>query len=191
MRSILLPSAFFILFCPYCFGQTKRIEFKSHSGNSENYHPEEIVNSNFGIAPSRFIQKARLDSLIYVNADTSILVTSNCDVNDNRYGDTLWWKPGREYAIRHPLFSKQYELQLIKETLKKEYNFRNPIDKVKFIGFYNGIPKKMKLKTKKVKSKLVFLETKDKQSKDLQSWAILTLFGLSIGGLAYYGKSRA
>lgn len=57
------------------FSQTKKIAFKSHSGNSANYsfalrnNLFDMNCSNFGQAP-RFIKTAKLDSVIFISDTT-------------------------------------------------------------------------------------------------------------------------
>ena len=132
----------FILISSIGFSQTKKIAFKSHSGNSSNYfwtlknNLFDMGCSNFGQAPDRLIKTAKLDSVIFVSDTEAILVTSSTcrEADDNRI---TVWKEGRELANHHPLFSKKHSLDSIKTVIKQYYYFRNPIDSVKFIGYDN------------------------------------------------------
>ncbi len=132
----------FLLISSVGFSQTKKIAFKSHSGNSANYsfalrnNLFDMNCSNFGQAPDRFIKTAKLDSVIFISDTAAILVTSSTcrETADNRI---TVWKEGREQANNHPLFSKQHSLDSIKKVIKQYYYFKNPIDSVKFIGYDN------------------------------------------------------
>lgn len=134
------------------FAQTKLIAHKSHSGNKQHFktslthHLFDSDYSNFGMAPQRFVKQARLDSVIFISKSKAIVVTSSC-VRDVRKDTSSVWKPGREIALNHPLFSKQHSLDSIKHVLKTRYYFANPIKEVVFVGYDN----KKKLQSSEVK----------------------------------------
>ncbi len=153
MRGFIL--SFFLLAGVTVFSQTKRIAFKSHSGSNANFRMAldnnlfDMAGSDFGVAPQRTIKTAQLDSVIFVSDTMAILVTSQfCTLtdrdNDKPLGNPKLWKAGREFAYNHPLFSKRHSLDSIKQVIKKQYHFKNPVDKVVFIGFDNKKPKKKK-----------------------------------------------
>lgn len=129
--------------------QTKKIAFKSHSGSAENFSIAlenelfDIENSNFGVAPSEMIRHAQLDSVIFVCDTVAIMVTSQYCTRVLRHskeqmGEPFLWKPGKAEVKNHPLFSKQHALDSIKQVIRTQYNFRNPVDKVVFIGYDNN-----------------------------------------------------
>lgn len=164
-RTFLLIVAFATSFMAQA--QTKKIAFKSHSGSMTNFSAAlendlfETDNSNFGMAPVRDIITAQLDSVIFICDTMAILVTSEyCTKTDRRTQkkpivDSKLWKAGREVAIDHPLFSRQHSLDSIKSVIAEKYNFKNPIDKVIFVGYDNKKPKEKKTKKKKTNELIV------------------------------------
>jgi hypothetical protein len=142
---------------PICsIAQTKWINHISNGGTIENfvqaYNDDLYNNSNLGMAPTRLVEHASLDSLIFVNDTTCVMVTSKCYKLYNKHYSTNetidednYWKPGKDTIRHHPLFTQQYNLNLIKETLKKTYNFKNNINKVKFVNYFTKAPAKQNL----------------------------------------------
>lgn len=129
--------------------QTPRIAHKSHSGAAADYHRAlaeglfDIGYSNFGVAPTREVKNAQLDSVIFLSDSAAVMVTSEfCTRVDRASGKPLdnprLWKAGRDTVIRHPLFSRQHALDSIRRVLKNEYNFQNPVENVIFQGYDNG-----------------------------------------------------
>jgi len=125
--------------------QTKKIAFKSHSGNTENFSLAlenglfDMDNSNFGHAPQREVVTAQLDSVIYVSDTMAILVTSEYCTRTNRstskpVSNPNLWKAGRETVYNHPLFSRRHSLDSIKKVIKEQYHFQNQVEKVVFVG---------------------------------------------------------
>jgi hypothetical protein len=129
--------------------QTKKIAFKSHSGSAENFSLAlandlfDMENSNFGVAPTELVQHAKLDSVIFVCDTLALMVTSQYCTRVLRHskvqqGNTTVWKPGKTEVINHPLFSKQHSLDSIRQVISTQYNFKNPADKVVFVGYDNN-----------------------------------------------------
>ena len=180
-----LSTVILSLLCGIIFSQTKLISHKSHSGSNENFRVSveenlfDIGDSNLGAAPDRFERNANLDSVIYISKEKIILVTSeHCitsDRNDYKIINKKVWNAGRETVFHSPLFSKNHSLDSIKSVLKQEYNFRNDINKVVFIGFDNN--KKQIVKTKKKKKSIIpFVENKPNlPSKPLLIFALFSL----------------
>jgi hypothetical protein len=145
-----LSSIFLLmLFCSAALSQTPAIAYKSHSGAAADYHRALAENlfdiglSNFGVAPTREVKNAQLDSVIYLNDSAAVMVTSEfCTRVDRGSGkpvsDPRLWKAGRDTVIRHPLFSRRHALDSIRARLGQDYNFQNPVDKVVFLGYDNG-----------------------------------------------------
>jgi hypothetical protein len=127
--------------------QTKLISHKSHSGSTENFRVSfenelfDIGNSNLGEAPDRFERNAKLDTVVYISKQKAIMITSEHCVSANRYDHKIIkktiWKAGKDTVYNHVLFSKKHSLDSIKKVLKEEYNFKNDIENVVFIGFDN------------------------------------------------------
>jgi hypothetical protein len=121
--------------------QTKLIAYKSHSGSSENFTKavaEDLFDTNFsnlGAVPQKFVKDARLDSVIIVDENESILVTSSSDkfVPMGKKDTRKVWAPGRE-TIHIPLFSKK-NIDSIKQVLKRHYFFVNDMDSVVFVEY--------------------------------------------------------
>lgn len=154
MKKILIN--LFLVATPICFAQTKLISHKSHSGSTEDFRVSfekelfDIGNSNLGAAPDRFERNAKLDTVIYVSKQKAIMITSEHCVSANRYDHKIIkksiWRAGKDTVYNHVLFSKNHSLDSIKKVLKEEYNFKNDIENVVFIGFDN---KKISKKRKK------------------------------------------
>jgi len=126
------------------FSQTKKIAFKSHSGSNENFRIAlennlfDIDNSNFGHAPQRDVKSAQLDSVIFVSDCEAYMVTSEyCRGEWQEEKHARLWKAGKETVYNHPLFSRKHSLDSIKKVIKEQYNFRNPVEKVVFVGYDN------------------------------------------------------
>ncbi len=128
--------------------QTKKIAFKGHSGSMDNFSTAlednlfDMDNSNFGMAPQRDIITARLDSVIFVSDSVAIMVTSNYCTRENfTYAKPVnkpsLWTAGHEIVYSHPLFSRNHSLDSIKQVIKLQYNFKNPVEKVVFVGYDN------------------------------------------------------
>ncbi|MFT4770940.1 MAG: hypothetical protein ACI9CP_001606 [Cryomorphaceae bacterium] len=138
---------FSLLICSIGFSQTKLIAHKSHSGNSENFilaltsDDFGLTHSNFGEAPDRYVLNAQLDSVIFINRNQVVLVTSfyheeETDKKDKK--NESGWEPAHETVYGHPLFSHQHSLDSIKMVLKRDYHFKNDIHEVIFLGYDNG-----------------------------------------------------
>jgi hypothetical protein len=139
------------------YAQTKRIAFKSHSGNSEHFKQAlsaalfENEGSNFGIAPERYVTFAHLDTVIFINDTTVELVTSHHSnfVDDYRTSThPNLWKPGHEIVVNHPVFNSEKTIEEMKEIVQKTYHFKNDISKVVFIGEPKAVKKNIKSKQK-------------------------------------------
>lgn len=105
-KTIAMKAFNFIIACLFsltCFGQTKLISFRSHSGNVVNFRSAveqnlfDIGNSNFGIA-IRHIEK--VDSVIRKNNNEIIILI-------------------KSYNIAHPFGPKQYNKTYHKDIISK------------------------------------------------------------------------
>lgn len=121
--------------------QTKLIAFKSHSGNIKEFYELvenrdiDMIPHNLGMAPQKIIKSSQLDTVIYVNDTTTVVITSVYSQDEYDPYDQPWlWSPGKDTA-RHDLVWNQKDPQKIKKKLKKEFNFRNSMDSVVFVGF--------------------------------------------------------
>lgn len=165
------------------FSQTKLIAHKRHSGNDFSYalknNTADIKDSNFGIAPTAQIRNAQLDSVIFIDNEKAVMVTSEyCRENfkRNTKDSISFWRAGKDTVYNHVLFSKKHQLDSIKQVLKTEYNFRNDIEKVVFIGYDNQ--KKLSKKKKKQFLPPVIINTKSK-NKDTNN--LFLFYGMSLG----------
>lgn len=158
--------------------QTHKIAHKLRSGTSETLNHALVTgtlsNSNFGMAPMRTIRHAVLDSVIYIDEKTQIMVTSEkIEYTDDWRGynnqldpsqqenvntkpkesicsieqDKIW-RPGRDTVKNHYLFSVQ-NVDTIKKILERDFYFQNDIEKVQFVGY--PVIKKKQTRTKTVK----------------------------------------
>ncbi len=154
---------FFLLMSLCATGQTRLISFRSHSGDMRHFRDAierrafDLEASNLGAAPTETVRNAQLDSVIRLPDGKAVLVTSEyCDETNRRncrVVSTTKWSAGRDTVSGHPLFSKYHSLDSVKDILAKDYNFRNNIEEVVFVGYDNH--KKPPKKTKK--KSVVFL----------------------------------
>lgn len=137
---------FLILLSLPAVAQTKLISHKSHSGSTATFNIAFINNlfdigeSNFGRAPERQVKTAQLDSVIFINPATAIMVTSEFCSYERRSGqakDQSLWKAGRDTVYNHVLFSRNHSLDSIRLVLKTQYHFKNDTDKTVFVGYDN------------------------------------------------------
>jgi hypothetical protein len=121
--------------------QTKVIAFKSHSGSMSNFY-ELVINRNIemmchnlGMAPQRIVQEAALDTVIYVNDTTSVMITSMVCTDLNRpYRGADVWSAGIDTVYNDEVWNDENP-EKIKNKLKEEFYFKNNMDSVVFIGF--------------------------------------------------------
>ena len=144
MKTTKLITTVFILFFFNSFGQTKMISHKSHSGsnitfsNSIKMNLFNIGESNFGMAPERFVRNSNLDTVKLLSPHVAVMITSETcfreDYSRNKSSMELW-SAGSDTVFDHPVFNSKNSLDQIKTKLKNEYYFSNSIDNVVFIGF--------------------------------------------------------
>lgn len=141
--------------------------------------------SNLGHRPNPTITTAKLDSVIYVNEDESILVTSSsCKWRD---GSESEWKPGREKVTNNKLF-KSKNLDSIKAVLKENYYFQNNIDEVKFINFEKPTRKEIR-KNKKAETQKKYTVQKPKKPGNAQYYLGLIFF-TTVAGVYSWRKNK-
>lgn len=173
----------------FCFSQTKLIAYKRHSGTNFHYaltnNTADIKDSNFGGIPTRQVKNAQLDSVIFIDDEKAIMVTSEyCGIIQLTRTDSIirhsdfkrLWSAGKDTVYNHELFSKKHKLDSIKQVLKTEYNFKNDIEKVVFIGYDNG--KKVSKKKKKEFVPPIIINPKKKDNFNNKQFY---LYSLTIG----------
>lgn len=155
--AFLYSTILLILFSTNSFTQTRLIHHKSHSGSVKNFKIAyeknlfDIGESNFGMAPTTIVKNAELDSLIFLNDSTTVMITSeycedrarfrkppkrpsNSPDYDNRDTDTSsFWRPGKVTIQNHPDFNRKNPVDSIRKTLKEKYYFVNNPESVVFI----------------------------------------------------------
>ncbi|WEK69838.1 MAG: hypothetical protein P0Y62_18780 [Candidatus Chryseobacterium colombiense] len=149
-----------LLLSGHVSAQTKLISYKSHSGNME-YFEKNIVEdsyntnySNLGVAPERYVVNSKLDSVLIIDDNKSVIVTSVFCKN-RRTSNTEKWKPGRDTVYNHAIFSSQ-NIDSVKNVLRRNYNFQNDLDSTVFLKYdkktkqYKPIPSKKKIKTAEI-----------------------------------------
>ncbi len=144
MKTTKLITTAFILFFFNSFGQTKMISHKSHSGSNTTFSNSIKMNlfnigeSNFGMAPERFVRNSNLDTVKLLSPHVAVMITSETcfreDYSRNKSSMELW-SAGSDTVFDHPVFNSKNSLDQIKTKLKNEYYFSNSIDNVVFIGF--------------------------------------------------------
>lgn len=155
------------------FSQTKLISHKSHGGDNAHFRVSvennlfDISGSNFGEAPMRIVKNAQLDTLIFIENDKVVMITSEyckdqfgskivtiSNGKDERPSNELGviWKLGKDTLVNHPLFSRKNSLDSIKKVLTEEYFFKNKIEDVVFIGHESNFQNNIKNKKEKKKT---------------------------------------
>ncbi len=175
MNFKVLPFLLLLFISMQTLAQTKRIAHKSHSGSKATFKMAlekklfDIESSNFGMAPTEFIQTARLDSLKFISDSVAVMVTSK-HCKNVPFGDSTRvirdrgiWRAGTDTVFNHPLFSKQHELDVVKSKLKDEYYFQNPIEEIVFVGYDNVAVKEEPKQVKKKKKKKRSIKSKNKK----------------------------
>ena len=125
--------------------QTKMIAHKSHSGSSANFArvtPGGLFDddgSNYGQAPEPTIRTAQLDSVIWLSDSLVVMITSEFCKRQYQPKPRLW-RAGRDTLVNHPLYSGGFSLAEIKNRLRENYYFQNPVEQVIFIGFKEPQP---------------------------------------------------
>ena len=149
------------------FAQTDIIEMRSRNASLKKYERtvksdrSDHVASNFGMAPTRIVTNAVLDSVKCISDTVAIMYTSNyCtrgyhprlepvqfDPNqqpsetqkpERVYGNPRignLWQPGADTVVNHPLFTRNNSLDSVKQVIDASYNFNLPSDSIEFIGF--------------------------------------------------------
>lgn len=141
--------------------QTSTIANKSRSNPISN-HAQDQVYSNFGMAPQRYVQAAKLDTLIFLNDSLTVMVTSRGQISIPYRRDTSdmsfaresgLWKPGRDTVKNHPLFNLQKPEIEIRVIVEDDYNFINSADSIIFIYYQEPLTRKQIRKAKRKKKK--------------------------------------
>ncbi len=136
---LLLISAGFFGLISGLQAQTKIIAYKSHSGSAEHMSLSLelglIPYANMGIAPQRIVKNAVLDSLIFLNDSTTVMVTSEYCQDLNRPPRVkkirpsappgLPWKAGKDTVTNHKHFKRTLPEDSIRCVLQRHYHFRN------------------------------------------------------------------
>lgn len=186
-----IPYSFFALIISISvFSQTKLIAFKSHSGSPENFTKavsEDLFDANFsnlGAAPQQLVRDAKLDSVIILNENESILVTSSSNkfVSRDRKDNRKVWTPGRE-IVHNPLFSRK-NIDSVKQVLKRDYFFVNDVDSVVFVEYDK------KSKTYKPIRPAAVKPAKEKNEKTRGGLLLGVLMISGISGLYSWKKNR-
>lgn len=141
IHSIRLVFLCSLLWCSQVVGQTKLIAWKSHSGAMHHFYKAvktgtfDLSNHNLGMAPQKIVKGAQLDSVIYLDDTTTIMVTSEVcwNVNRPKYSKNVW-RAGKDTVSNDTVWNRE-DPEEIKKELKRSFHFQNNIDSVTFIGF--------------------------------------------------------
>jgi len=170
--------------------QTKLISYKSHSGNME-YFEKSIVEdsyntnySNLGILPDRYVINSKLDSVIIIDDQKSVIVTSSfCKSRISKNPER--WEPGRDTIYNRTVFSSQ-NIDSVKSVLRRTYNFQNDLDSTVFLKYDKRTKRYRPISTKKTVKKAEIKSMKSKEE-------ILYFLVMSVALLAFvfvYRKSH-
>ena len=122
------------------FSQTKMIAYKSHSGSANNMERSiemdlfNMPNSNLGAAPERFVFNAQLDSLIFLDDTSTVMVTSNYCFNTRIRNDKALWRAGRDTVKHHEVFRTNLSEDSIRKIIKSRYHFVNDPNQIVFVN---------------------------------------------------------
>lgn len=97
---------------------------------------DDLAPHNLGMDPRRIIRTAQLDSVIFVDDTTTVMVTSYfCHVlNSPDTASSDLWSAGKDTVTNDAVWN-QDDPEDIKKELKESFHFRNDIDSVIFVGF--------------------------------------------------------
>lgn len=122
--------------------QTKLIAFKSHSGNMNDFYKLvknrdiDMMPHNLGVGPTKIVHSAQLDSVIYVDDTTAVMITSVYCQDEYDPNRTAWmWNPGIDTITNNKVWNQDDPEAIKKDLKKKHFNFRNNMDSVVFINF--------------------------------------------------------
>jgi hypothetical protein len=127
MKTIMLLA--FLFLAGFSQAQTKRIAHYSHGGTAENFEAAlannslSIEHSNFGDIPIRYVRNARLDSLIAIDENRVVMITSEVCVENFDHGFSSVWSAGRDTFTDHPLFTPQMSEIDVTRIIKDQYYF--------------------------------------------------------------------
>ena len=146
------PFVIALLISMNAVSQTKTIYYKRNfTGFVGRVHvlaDADHVNSNFGMAPERWVRNSKLDKVTFVNDTVAIMVTS-ATCREQYSGQEEMWKAGADTVKRHPIFSADISVDSMREVLSKEYYFKNNMEEVEFEGFEEKRPDTQPRKKKK------------------------------------------
>lgn len=89
-----------------------------------------------------------------------------------------FWSAGKDTVYNHVLFSKKHRLDSIKQVLKTQYNFKNDIDKVIFVGYDNGEKSVEKNEKKKELVPPIIISSKNKGDSNNRT---IFMYAIAIG----------
>lgn len=147
--------------------QTPKIMHMRLGGTNDNFHTalkdpnSPIRQSNFGLPPTIFVNRAVIDSIIVVNDSAVLVVTSYKRTeefmwHDNYQFDTIQgiyvsndsllqlsldydpqgtWKPGRDLMVNHAVFSPKLTCNQILSILQNQYFLNQATREIVFVGF--------------------------------------------------------
>ncbi len=139
--------------------QTKLIAYKSHSGNSVDFTnavSEDFFDSNvsnFGIIEKHFEFEEKIDSVIFIDDNKSVIVSSR--VANKKYASSKNMNSRKDTLHNNPYLNFKNLDNINKNLNDNLINFNQDIDKVIFLK-YDADKKTYKNvtpKTKKVKKK--------------------------------------
>lgn len=185
------------------FSQTKLINYKSHSGSSKNFKKTLHSNffdkgeSNFGMAPQRYVRNSKLDTVILLSDKVAVMVTSeSChyeDFDGRDKSNAQLWSAGKDTVYDHEVFNSGKSVKEMKEIIKDNYFFTNSVDQIVFIGFDGEkIQKRVNtdsLQVKQPEEKLMDLKRKKAKPTLLpKTDSLFTLFLLSLISALFNGS---
>lgn len=125
-------------------GQTPLIAWKSHAGSDAAFAPAlrtgkfDTKNHNLGMAPEPSVSTAYLDTVIYVDANTTIVVTSLQQLPMSLAKvcpeQQSLWKPGKDTIVNDTFWNCGSQSHIM-HRLDNEFYFSNPVSSTVFIGF--------------------------------------------------------
>lgn len=134
--------------------QTKLIAHKSQGGSNATFSEAlktdvRLRYSSYGAAPLKFVSNASLDSVIFIDDTTCVMITSYYNtpelasnqrlIEPHAYydleGNLLPWEPGTDTVFRHEVFSSEMTISQMKRAVDERYFFQNNESNIIFLNF--------------------------------------------------------
>ena len=119
------------------FCQTKTIFYKRHyigyTSSKSFLSTIDESNSNFGMAPERWVRNSKLEKVKFLNDSTAVMFTEDeCLETFSNHSER--WRAGADTVVHHPVFASGIPVDSMRQILKTDFFFANNMDEVEFEG---------------------------------------------------------